>query len=52
MYGNIGSRARLDFPLICPAVDMASRLEALTKQRGRTVLLSCAFADLVKGDFA
>ena len=29
---------------------MASRLEALTKQLGKTVLLSRAFADLVKGD--
>ena len=51
MYGNIGSRDRLDFTVIGPAVNMASRIETLTKQLGRTVLLSRAFADFVKDAF-
>jgi adenylate cyclase len=45
MYGNVGSADRLDFTVIGPAVNLAFRLEALTKQLGCPVLASSAFAE-------
>ncbi len=44
MYGNIGSKRRLDFTAIGPAVNIASRLESLTKEVGHSVLFSKEFA--------
>jgi len=45
MYGNVGSADRLDFTVIGPAVNLAFRLETLTKELGCPVLVSRAFAE-------
>ncbi|MGD9509549.1 MAG: adenylate/guanylate cyclase domain-containing protein [Geminicoccaceae bacterium] len=44
MYGNIGTATRLDFTVIGPAVNVASRMQTLTKELRRQVLLSAPFA--------
>lgn len=43
-YGNIGSRDRLDFTVIGPAVNLTARLEGVGKQLNRPIVLSEAFA--------
>jgi adenylate cyclase len=44
LYGNVGSANRLDFTCIGPAVNLAARIEALSGQIGRTILVSADFA--------
>jgi adenylate cyclase len=46
-FGNVGTHDRLDFTAIGPAVNHASRLEALTKELRTPVLASAAFAGRV-----
>jgi adenylate cyclase len=43
-YGNIGSRERLDFTVIGPAVNEVARIAAMCRSAERDVLLSAGFA--------
>ncbi|MFO1161566.1 MAG: adenylate/guanylate cyclase domain-containing protein [Reyranellaceae bacterium] len=47
MFGNIGASKRLDFTVIGPAVNYASRLEKLCADLGRPLILSAAMAELL-----
>jgi len=46
IYGNIGSRDRLDFTVIGPAVNEASRIAAMCRSIDQPVLISASFAEV------
>ncbi|MBM3558116.1 MAG: adenylate/guanylate cyclase domain-containing protein [Alphaproteobacteria bacterium] len=50
-YGNIGAPDRLDFTVIGPAVNLASRLQGLSPELGRRVVLSADFTRAAGGGF-
>jgi len=45
-YGNVGSRERLDFTVLGPAVNEASRVAAMCRSVDQPILMSAAFADV------
>jgi adenylate cyclase len=44
LYGNIGSRERLDFTVVGPAVNEAARIEAMCRSLDQWLIVSAAFA--------
>jgi len=43
-YGNVGSKERLDFTIVGPAVNEVSRIAAMCRSIDQPLLLSSAFA--------
>ena len=48
-FGNIGSKDRLDFTVVGPAVNEANRIASLCRSVDRSLLMSARFADLIDG---
>ena len=44
LYGNVGSRERLDFTVIGPAVNEVSRIQAMSRSLDQPILVSASFA--------
>jgi adenylate cyclase len=49
-YGNIGSKDRLDFTVVGPAVNEVSRIAAMCRSVDQPILTSAAFASSVNDD--
>lgn len=51
MFGNIGTADRLAFSVIGPSVNQVARLQDMTKELHRPILVSGAFAETCDGEF-
>ncbi|MFI5013065.1 MAG: adenylate/guanylate cyclase domain-containing protein [Hyphomicrobiales bacterium] len=49
-FGNIGSKERLDFTVVGPAVNEVSRIAAMCRSVDQLLLVSSAFADAIAGE--
>jgi adenylate cyclase len=49
LYGNIGARERLDFTVVGPAVNEASRIAAMCRALDQELVVSAAFAGAAEG---
>jgi adenylate cyclase len=49
-YGNIGASERLDFTVVGPAVNEASRIQALCRSLDRNILISSTFRETAGSD--
>ena len=49
LYGNIGASERLDFTVVGPAVNEASRIQALCRSLERNILISSTFREIAGG---
>ena len=52
VVGNMGSELRFDYSVLGDSVNLASRLEGVSKNYGRTTILGARTAALVGNDFA
>ena len=51
MFGNVGTAANQSFTVVGDCVNVAFRLEALTKEKGSPVIVSNGIVESAPGDY-